>query len=96
MDISVQRNSFGRQIDSCETEIVIPALSTDSMSPFPAVFIRAPHIARVGPGVEVLAEFEGRIVLARQQHCLAAAFHPEITNDDRIHRYFLEVVCAGR
>lgn len=115
MDISVRRNSFGRQIDSCETEVVIPALSpsvigmqpqdictpsqasgTAENRPFPAIFIRAPHIIGVGPAVEVLAEFEGRIVLARQQRCLAAAFHPEITNDDRLHRYFLETVCVAR
>lgn len=102
MDISVCRNSFGRQIDSCETDIEISALAPISAAtgdaenrPFPAVFIRAPHISKVGPGVEVLAEFEGRIVLARQGCCLAAAFHPEITDDDRIHRYFLETVCAG-
>lgn len=93
MGIHVQRNSFGRQVDSCEAMIDVPSLGS---TPYPAVFIRAPHIAEVDPGVEVMAQFEGRIVLARQGHMLAAAFHPELTRDDRVHEYFLNKVCRNR
>lgn len=93
MGIHVQRNSFGRQVDSCEAPIEIPSLGAP---PFPAVFIRAPHIAEVDAGVEVMSQYDGRIVMARQGHILAAAFHPELTRDDRIHEYFLNNVCRHR
>jgi 5'-phosphate synthase pdxT subunit len=94
MDITVERNAFGRQIDSFETELSIPALE-DPDRPYRAIFIRAPIIERVGENVEVIArlpkEQEGgdRIVAARQGHLLATSFHPELTGDDRFHRYFL-------
>lgn len=87
MDMLVERNAFGRQVDSFEADIEVPCLGPE---PFRAVFIRAPYIMRVGPGVEVLAEYKGKIVAARQGKCLAAAFHPELTGDLRLHRYFLE------
>lgn len=88
MDIVVRRNAFGRQVDSFVEDIDVPALG--SGGPFPAVFIRAPRIERVGPGVEVLARLpEGAIVAARQGRLLVTAFHPELTRDDRFHRYFL-------
>ena len=93
MDIAVERNAFGRQVDSFETELDVPALSTGGNGqarPFHAVFIRAPLIEKVGPGVEVLATLpDGRIVAARQGHLLATSFHPELTGDERFHRYFL-------
>jgi pyridoxal 5'-phosphate synthase pdxT subunit len=90
MDVRVCRNAFGRQVDSFETDIPIPALGAD---PFHAVFIRAPLIEEVGPGVEVLARLEdGRIVAARQGNLLAAAFHPELTADRRMHDYFLNML----
>jgi 5'-phosphate synthase pdxT subunit len=98
MDITVERNAFGRQVDSFVTELAIPALGQDPDRPFPAVFIRAPLIERVGKGVEVLARLPAdshrprpgeRIVAARQGHLLATAFHPELTDDTRFHRYFL-------
>lgn len=87
MDIAVRRNAFGRQVDSFEVDLEVPALG----EPFPAVFIRAPLIERVGKKVYVLAQLEdGTVVAARQGKLLVTAFHPELTQDDRFHRYFLE------
>lgn len=95
MDVVVSRNAFGRQVDSFEVELDAPALvmPDEENRPFHAVFIRAPAILRVGPGVEVLATLDdGTIVAARQDNLLATAFHPELTNDTRWHRYFLHMV----
>jgi 5'-phosphate synthase pdxT subunit len=90
MDIIVKRNAFGRQIDSFETELSIPVLGE---KPFPAVFIRAPLIERANSNVEILARLaDGTIVAARQGNLLVAAFHPELTDDLRFHRYFLDMV----
>lgn len=90
MDVTVARNAFGRQVDSFEADLDVPALGE---RPFPAVFIRAPLIEQVGPDVEVLARLEdGRVVAARQGRLLATAFHPELTGDDRLHRLFLGMV----
>jgi 5'-phosphate synthase pdxT subunit len=86
IDVTVRRNAFGRQVDSAEVPLQIPALGDE---PFPAVFIRAPWIERTGPGVETLAERDGRVVMVRQGNVLATSFHPELTGDDRIHGYFL-------
>ena len=95
MDITVERNAFGRQVDSFETELRLPVLASPER-PFHAVFIRAPLIDGVGRGVDVLARLDdpegkggGRIVAARQGRLLATSFHPELTGDDRFHRYFL-------
>ena len=94
LDVSVQRNAFGRQIDSFETDLLVPAL-TEPRRPFRAVFIRAPIITSVGPDVEVLARLDDagdetdRIVAVQQDCLLATAFHPELTDDDRFHRHFL-------
>ncbi len=114
LDVTVQRNAFGRQLQSFETDLAVPALA-DPASTFRAVFIRAPLITRVGPNVEVLARLADTdstgytdgakstdyplvrsssaastaIVAVRQGHLLATAFHPELTDDDRFHRYFL-------
>jgi 5'-phosphate synthase pdxT subunit len=88
MDMTVERNAFGRQIDSFEADLDVPALGA---APFHAIFIRAPRIARVGDGVEVLATLDdGTIVGARQGKLLATSFHPELTGDPRFHRYFLD------
>ncbi|MFO7944793.1 MAG: pyridoxal 5'-phosphate synthase glutaminase subunit PdxT [Anaerolineales bacterium] len=95
MDITVERNAFGRQIASFETEIDFPTLSRVSanQTPFHAIFIRAPLIESVEKGAEVLATLpDGRIVAAQQDHLLATTFHPELTEDDRVHRYFLFMV----
>lgn len=89
MDIRVRRNSFGRQVDSFESPLQIPVLGEP---PFQGVFIRAPHIEAAAPNVEVLARFEGRIVLAQEGNLLASSFHPELTEDLRIHRYLLGLI----
>jgi 5'-phosphate synthase pdxT subunit len=128
MDIRVERNAFGRQVDSFETDLDIPALAAvettvlpaqathanqraahgngraaqrggrqaeNGTRPFHAVFIRAPLIEWVGPGVEVLSRLpDGRIVAARQGHLLATSFHPELTDDDRFHRLFTSLAQA--
>lgn len=87
MDITVNRNAFGRQINSFEADLDIAGLEG---GPFHAVFIRAPVATAAGPEVEVLSRLDdARIVAARQGHLLATAFHPELTGDDRLHRYFL-------
>ncbi|HEY8392507.1 MAG TPA: pyridoxal 5'-phosphate synthase glutaminase subunit PdxT [Capillibacterium sp.] len=89
IECEVVRNAFGRQIDSFETDLPIPVLGEP---PFPAVFIRAPYLVKPGPQVEVLASLDGKIVLARQGRFLASAFHPELTADLRLHRYFLDLL----
>ena len=90
MDIAVERNTFGRQVDSFETELDIKGLTGGT---FHGIFIRAPIVRTVGPGVEVLANLEdGRIVGVRQGLLIATAFHPELTPDYRMHRFFLEIV----
>jgi pyridoxal 5'-phosphate synthase pdxT subunit len=94
MDIVIERNAFGRQVDSFEIDLTIPALAENGRAnpPFHAIFIRAPLIESVGKGVEVLSALkDGRIVAARQGKLLATAFHPELTGDLRFHRYFMEL-----
>jgi pyridoxal 5'-phosphate synthase pdxT subunit len=93
VDISVRRNAFGRQVDSFETDLEVEDLAG---GPFPAVFIRAPVVEGVGQGVEVLATVDGRPVLCRQGAVLVAAFHPELSGDDRIHRLLLDEVARRR
>ena len=102
MDVTVRRNAFGRQVDSFEADLDVSVLGKE---PFHAVFIRAPFVERVGEEVEVLAKLEpalsanhrfgvegdGTIVAVRQGNLLATAFHPELTEDDRFHRYFLSL-----
>ena len=92
MDTLVRRNGFGRQVDSFETELEVEGLEG---GPFHAVFIRAPVVLEAGPGVRVLASLgDGTIVAARQEQMLVTAFHPELTPDDRLHRYFMEMVAT--
>jgi len=94
MDITVTRNAFGPQIASFETDLEVPALSAidSSPRPFRAVFIRAPLIESVKENATVLARLsENRIVAVRQGRRLATSFHPELTDDDRFHRYFLSL-----
>lgn len=88
MDITVERNSFGRQINSFEAPLNIKDIGRG----FPGVFIRAPHISETGEGVTALCEYEGRIVMARQNNLLGCAFHPELTGDQRVMSYFVKMV----
>ena len=99
LDVTVRRNAYGRQVDSFEADLDVPALGGE---PFPAVFIRAPVVEEVGAGVEVLASLRpdapsgGQPVALRQGPVMATAFHPELTDDDRFHRYFLDIVQSLR
>jgi 5'-phosphate synthase pdxT subunit len=86
--MAVQRNGFGRQVDSCEVPLSMPILGDE---PVHTVFIRAPYIASVGEGVEVLANYQEKIVAVRYGRHLATAFHPELTADRRIHELFVEM-----
>jgi len=88
LDITVQRNGYGRQVESFETEIT----TTIAEEPVHAVFIRAPRIVRIGDDVDVLAEARGDAVLVRSGNALGAAFHPELSNSNTIHRMFLDSV----
>ena len=92
IDVTVRRNAFGRQVESAEVPLAIPALGDE---PFPAVFIRAPWVERVGPAVETLAQRDGHGVMVREANVLGTSFHPELTGDDRVHGYFLDMVRAA-
>ncbi|HET9547060.1 MAG TPA: pyridoxal 5'-phosphate synthase glutaminase subunit PdxT [Desertimonas sp.] len=88
LDITVRRNGYGRQVDSFETDLVVAGHS----APFHGVFIRAPRVEAAGPDVEVLASYDGDPVLVRQGHLLAACFHPELTDDARLHAQFVDLI----
>ncbi|MEP6756500.1 MAG: pyridoxal 5'-phosphate synthase glutaminase subunit PdxT [Chthonomonadales bacterium] len=88
MDITVARNAFGRQLDSFEANVDFPTIGTD---PVRAVFIRAPYVTQFGEGVEELARFEDRVVAVRQGKILGTAFHPELTDDHRVHGLFVDM-----
>jgi 5'-phosphate synthase pdxT subunit len=92
MDIAVRRNAYGRQVDSFEADLAFAHLG----DAYRGVFIRAPWIEHVGDGVEVLAKQEGHIVAAQQGNLMATTFHPELTGDPRIHRYFIEQVVGAK
>jgi 5'-phosphate synthase pdxT subunit len=95
MDIVVERNAFGRQVDSFEVGLDVPQLNNGHAEPFPAVFIRAPRLISgdESAGVKILARLEdGTAVAAQQGHWLVTSFHPELTDDNRFHRYFLSLV----
>jgi len=93
MDIVVSRNAYGRQVDSFEADILAPTLGAARMH---GVFIRAPRIERIGPNVEALARTDdGTVVAARQGRLLVTTFHPELTEDNRVHRYFLDALVAA-
>lgn len=89
LDITVRRNAFGRQNESAEVDLPIAVLGE---KPFPAIFIRAPWIERVGPSVELLAERGGYGVMVREGNILGTSFHPELGPDTRVHAYFLKIV----
>ena len=101
LDVTVRRNGFGRQVDSFQSPLPVPALDKVALSeergrPFPAVFIRAPLVERAGDAVQVLATLgDGTIVAVQQGQLLGTAFHPELTADSRFHRYFLGLARDG-
>ena len=90
LDVTTRRNAFGRQVDSFECDLTIKGISG---SGFRAIFIRAPWIESFGENVEVLAEINGHPVAVRSGYILGTSFHPELTGDNRIHRYFVDVIC---
>ncbi len=96
MDITVRRNAFGRQIDSFEIDIAMPGLTHTAMR---AVFIRAPWVEEIGAGVQILSTLKregvNHPIAVRQGHMLATSFHPELTDDSRIHRFFIDEVCKS-
>jgi 5'-phosphate synthase pdxT subunit len=92
MDTCVERNAFGRQTASFEADMHIPVLGD---TPFHTIFIRAPHIEKAGDSVKTLLARDGKILFAEQDNLLAAAFHPELTDDTRVHEYFLQKIQAG-
>ena len=92
IDISIRRNAYGRQIDST----IVEAATALGSEPLEMVFIRAPRITRVGPGVKVLAQRDGFPALVRQGKLLAATFHPEMTTDSRVQRFFLDMIAAHK
>ncbi|MEE4609092.1 MAG: pyridoxal 5'-phosphate synthase glutaminase subunit PdxT [Desulfobacteraceae bacterium] len=95
MDITLQRNAFGRQADSFVTAITVPALEDGLQRPFPAVFIRAPQITAAYGRARIIARLaDGRPVAVRQGRLLATAFHPELTDDHRFHRYFVKIAAG--
>ncbi len=89
LDIAVNRNGYGRQVDSFEVDISIPIIGQE---PFRAIFIRAPKIVEVAKDVEILATYDGSPVMVRKGNVFASSFHPEISNDTRIHELFAKVV----
>lgn len=110
LDVTVRRNAFGRQVDSFETDLTVDGVTGSSGGgtepaedvPVHAVFIRAPWVEEVGPGVQVLSRVsdggpaDGAVVAVRQGAVLGLSFHPELTGDDRLHRYFLRMVAERR
>ena len=89
LDVEVERNAYGRQLESFESDLTIPTIGPD---PFRGVFIRAPIVKSVGPKCEILCKHEDRIVMVRQGSMLGSSFHPELTDDGRIHQMFLRMV----
>ncbi len=87
MDITVRRNAYGRQLGSFRT-----TAQFDGIGPIPMIFIRAPYISQVGPKARTLAEVDGNIVAARQNHLVCTAFHPELSSDLSVHNYFLDMI----
>ena len=91
LDVTARRNAFGRQVDSFESDIGFKGITGPK---FRAIFIRAPWIEECGAGVEVLAQIDEHPVAVRNGNLLATSFHPELTRDNRIHRFFVETICA--
>jgi pyridoxal 5'-phosphate synthase pdxT subunit len=88
LDVTIERNAFGRQRESFETDLEIPILGTE---PFRGVFIRGPVISEMGKNVQILTKFEDKVVAVRQDNIIATSFHPELANDNRLHKSFLSI-----
>ena len=93
LDVTARRNAFGRQMQSFEVDLCVEGIGEE---PLRAVFIRAPWVERYGPGVEVLASYEGHPVAVREESVLACAFHPELTDDSRLHALFMAITTKAR
>jgi 5'-phosphate synthase pdxT subunit len=93
LDLTAKRNAFGRQLQSFEADLAVEGIGEE---PLRAVFIRAPWVERVGPGVDVLASYEGHPVAVREGSVLACAFHPELTDDSRLHALFMAITTKAR
>jgi pyridoxal 5'-phosphate synthase pdxT subunit len=93
IDATARRNAFGRQLQSFEADLAIEGIGDD---PLRAIFIRAPWVERVGPGVDVLAEYDGHPVAIREGAVIATAFHPELTDDSRLHALFMAITTEAR
>jgi 5'-phosphate synthase pdxT subunit len=93
LDITVERNAFGRQHESFETELNIPLIGE---KPFRAVFIRGPIIKEIGNDVKILAKYENKIVAVQQNNIIGTSFHPELTDDSRLHVYFIKTILKNR
>lgn len=93
LDVTARRNAFGRQMQSFEVDLSVEGIGEESLR---AVFIRAPWVERYGPGVEVLASYEGHPVAVREGSVLACAFHPELTDDSRLHALFMAITTKAR
>ena len=91
IDIEIKRNAFGRQVDSFETDLSMPALGDKA---FRGIFIRAPIVQRIEPGVEILCRINNTAVAVKQGKVLACAFHPELTDDSRFHKYFINLIAG--
>ena len=87
LDVTVKRNAYGRQLGSFETDLPVAGIGT-----VPAVFIRAPYVEKVGKGVQILAQYDGKVVAVRQGNLIATAFHPELTEDTKVHEYFVNMI----
>lgn len=95
MDVAVERNAFGRQVDSFEADLTVPVLEEGEQRPFPAVFIRGPRLVAAKEDAQVIARLaDGTAVAAQQGHWLVTSFHPELTDDLRFHKYFLDLVAG--
>ena len=92
LDIEIKRNAYGRQVNSFETELIVPALGKKT---FRGIFIRAPVIQKVEPSVEILSQFGDKAIAVRQGQIIACTFHPELTDDLRFHNYFRDIITGG-
>ena len=92
LDIEIERNSFGRQYDSFESDLEISGIGND----FKGIFIRAPSVISAGPQVQILSKFDGKIVAVQQENIIGTSFHPELSGDNRMHKLFIELIAKWK